>query len=145
MTDPLSVAASVAGVLSLGLEICKGVVKYCDAWRGSDTEIASLTLRAEQLSRTLGHLRKVLDDAEGLDLALADNIRGNVLSNSAQITKIHEQLVKCGVAPGQASGFHDKVRDVVRKARFPFVREMLVGMKDLLAELQTNLHTALHV
>ncbi|KAL2849522.1 hypothetical protein BJY01DRAFT_210444 [Aspergillus pseudoustus] len=58
MTDPFSVAVSVAGILSLGLEICKGIVKYGDAWRGSDTEIATLTLKAEQLSHTLGHLKK---------------------------------------------------------------------------------------
>jgi hypothetical protein len=145
MTDPLCIAAGVAGVLSLGLEFCKGIINYCDAWWGWDTEIANLTLKAEQLSHTLSHLRGVSDDAEGLDLALTNNIRGIALSNSAQIIKLDERLVKCGVASGQATGFHDKVRDVVRKARYPLAREMLLRMQDLLSELQTNLHTALHV
>ncbi|KAL2830590.1 hypothetical protein BDW59DRAFT_158497 [Aspergillus cavernicola] len=110
MADPFSVAASVSGVLSLGIEVCKGIIKYCDAWR-----------------------------------AVADNIRGMILANKHQITQLHGKLAKCEAASSQAADLYDKIRGVVKKAKYPFLRDSLLGMKDVLSELQANLHTGLHM
>ncbi|KAL4882643.1 hypothetical protein BJY04DRAFT_217138 [Aspergillus karnatakaensis] len=145
MTDPFSVAASVAGVLSLGIEVCKGIIKYTDAWRGSDAEIANVTLKAEQLSNTLRQLEKVLNDAGSLDSAVVHNIRGIILANNNHIVKLREQILKCEAVPGPAADMKDKVRVVIKRAKYPFVRDSLLRMKDVLGELQVNLHTALHV
>ncbi|KAL5341153.1 hypothetical protein BJX70DRAFT_396202 [Aspergillus crustosus] len=122
MADPFSVAASIAGVLSLGIEVCKGIIRYCDAWRGSDSEIANVTLKAEQLSNTLAQLAK-----------------------SWTMPGLHAQVMKCGTTTGPAADFQHKVRGAVRRATYPFLRDSLLGMKDVLGELQRNLHTALHV
>ena len=36
MADPLSISASVAGLVSLGLTVCSGILQYYGAWKGSE-------------------------------------------------------------------------------------------------------------
>ncbi|KAL3459431.1 hypothetical protein BJX64DRAFT_291255 [Aspergillus heterothallicus] len=109
MTALFSVAASVAGVLSLGLEICKRTIRYGDALRGSDTDIASLTLMAEQLAHTLGHLKRVLDDVGDLDPTLADNIREIILTNKHKSPSSTHSLQDVGLGLDKRLGSRKKL------------------------------------
>ncbi|KAI9924721.1 hypothetical protein MW887_006577 [Aspergillus wentii] len=138
MSDPLSVTASAAGLISLGLETCKGIVKYCDAWRGSDEEIANLTTKAEGLSKTLKHLDRILIETDQIDPEIASDISAKIVANRSWITKLNEKISKC-VATSQDNG---RIQTTARKAMYPFRRDTLLGMKDILHGLQMNLHTA---
>lgn len=60
MADPLSVAASVAGVVSVGLEIAKGLYKLADGIGSAGREVRSLASEVNTISRLFGRVRTQL-------------------------------------------------------------------------------------
>jgi hypothetical protein len=53
MAEPLSMAASAAGLLVIGIESCKLLVAYCDAIQSLNTDIDNLKIKSEGLLSTL--------------------------------------------------------------------------------------------
>ena len=49
MGDPLSVAASVVGLISLGIQVTKSLVKYYSLYRLQDSAIDSTTKKLNNL------------------------------------------------------------------------------------------------
>lgn len=41
MGDPLSTVASAVGIVSLGLQVCQGIVQYYSHWKDYTVDIAS--------------------------------------------------------------------------------------------------------
>ena len=42
MTDPLSVAASVAGLIPLGIHVTQSLVDFCTSYRDQDCDLANV-------------------------------------------------------------------------------------------------------
>lgn len=75
MADPFSIAASVAGILSLGIESCKLIVKYCDDFHCADEQIDSIALTAGGLLSTLQQIDTLLKETDGIHPKIASDIR----------------------------------------------------------------------
>lgn len=142
MTDPLSIAGSVAGILSLGIESCKLIVKYCDDLRGADDQIESIALKAGGLLSTLQQIDTLLKETDGVHPKIASDIREKVLQNESWITKINERVARLSMATS-SNGLSDKLRTTAKKAVFPLKKGSLVDTVEILQGLQMNLHTAL--
>ena len=65
MADPLSVSASVAGLITIADIVIRNGYKYITAVKNSDKAVASLVNEVNSLSGTLHSLRNI---AEGLEL-----------------------------------------------------------------------------
>lgn len=141
MADPFSVAASVAGILSLGIESCKLIVKYCGDFNGADDQIESIALKAGGLSSTLQQIDTLLKETDGVHPKIADDIREKILQNETWITKINERVARLSTAT--SSGLSDKLRATAKKAAYPLKKSSLVDTVEILQGLQMNLHTAL--
>lgn len=141
MADPFSVAASVAGILSLGIESCKLIVKYCDDFHGADDQIESIALKAGGLLSTLQQIDTLLKETDGVHPKIADDIREKILQNETWVTKINERVARLSMAT--SSGFSDKLRATAKKAAYPLKKSSLVDTVEILHGLQMNLHTAL--
>ncbi|KAL2816034.1 hypothetical protein BDW59DRAFT_12369 [Aspergillus cavernicola] len=144
MVDPFSVAASAAGLLSLGIESCKLIVNYCDGVRGFDDQIDSIGLKADGLLSTLQQIESLLNQTDGIHPTIAADIKEKVLQNENWIRKINERVMRWSVATqNQNTELSDKLRATAKKAVYPFQKESLMGTVDILQGLQMNLHTAL--
>lgn len=53
----MDVAGSVVGIVSLGIQVCQGLLTYYDGWRGYKTDVDSTRESIEDLSSTLTLLR----------------------------------------------------------------------------------------
>lgn len=53
MSDPLSISASAAGLISLGLEVTKGLIQYYESWKDSHDNVATMLESLEALFKTL--------------------------------------------------------------------------------------------
>jgi hypothetical protein len=53
MADPLSVTASAAGLVSLGLQVCSGITQYLDALKCRDQELNSARRYVQSLEAAL--------------------------------------------------------------------------------------------
>lgn len=67
MSDPFSVAAGAVGVISLGIQLCKEISSYTEAWQGYDGDIQSIGLTAESLKIPLKRLRDLVEDTRLTD------------------------------------------------------------------------------
>jgi hypothetical protein len=142
MADPISVAASVAGIISLGIESCKLIVKYCDDFHGADDQIESIALKAGGLSSTLQQIDTLLKETDGVHPKIADDIREKILQNETWITKINKRVASLSMA-SSSNGLSDKLRATAKKAAFPLKKSSLNDTVEILQGLQMNLHTAL--
>lgn len=70
MSDPVSVAGSAVGVISLGIQVCQQIVSYCQSWRGYDQDIQKVASKADGLRTPLKKLREMIEKC-------SDNRSGN--------------------------------------------------------------------
>ena len=49
MTEPLSVAASVTGLISLGIQVTQSLVDFYNAYKNRDSDLVHITERLESL------------------------------------------------------------------------------------------------
>ena len=65
MTDPLSISASIAGLMTIADIVIRNGYKYIKAVRESDKAVASLINEVNSLSGTLHSLRNIAEGLEG--------------------------------------------------------------------------------
>lgn len=76
MGDPFSVAASAVGVVSLGIQICQGLLSYYDGFKSFDRTIDSTCQKIENLRATFEICRELLN------------------TSGTTISKAHKNVVK---------------------------------------------------
>lgn len=62
MTEPLSVAASVAGLISLGIQVTQSLVEFYNAYKNRDSDLVDMAERLESLLDIFQCLGKTLSD-----------------------------------------------------------------------------------
>ncbi|KAL3462456.1 hypothetical protein BJX64DRAFT_288358 [Aspergillus heterothallicus] len=134
--------ADPAGLIALGIESCKLILKFCDGWRNFDDDLDNIKIKAEGLLSTLKLIGSLLSQNTAIQPAIAAEITTKVLENEKWINKINERVTKWSVVT-QAAGFGDKVRATGKKLTYPFRKDALLDTVKILEGLQMNLHTAL--
>ncbi|KAL3496723.1 hypothetical protein BJX62DRAFT_231927 [Aspergillus germanicus] len=119
MVEPLSMAASAAGLLAIGIESCKLRVAYCDGFQSLDTDIDNLKIKSEGLLSTLQIIDSLLS-TPATSLANHPTIAADITS----------KILACE-------------KWINKRVMYPFRRETLLDTLKILEGLQTNLHTAL--
>lgn len=113
MSDPLSISAGVAGIISLGLEVTKGLMYYYEAWKGSKDAIATLFESLEALSKTLSLLREKIAASPFISKDSADHFAENVASCARAIQRLENELKKAQAKkPGLTA--------MMRRCQYPF-------------------------
>ena len=52
MGDPLSITASAAGLVSLGLTVCSGLLDYYNVWKDQPSDVSDMCESLGALSKT---------------------------------------------------------------------------------------------
>ncbi|KAL4909573.1 hypothetical protein BDW74DRAFT_174776 [Aspergillus multicolor] len=134
--------ADPAGLIALGIESCKLIVRFIDDWRGFDDDLDNLKVKAEGLLSTLKLISSLLSQNPAIQPAIGTEIAAKVMENEQWIKKINQRVAKWSLAT-QNAGLGDKVRAAGKKITYPFRREALLATVKILEGLQMNLHTAL--
>ena len=93
MSDPLSIAASAAGLVSLGLTVCSGLLDYYKAWTDQDSDVSIMCESLDALSRTF----ELLDDKVRhplLDRKSVDRVTESIIACAAGIQGLRSKLDK---------------------------------------------------
>ena len=145
MTDPLSVAAGIAGLVSLGIQVTESLVKFYTSYKDQDTDVARMTTKLESL----------LDTFYGLDAALQSrrfrpdekdlikNIESSVRNCDDLIQELKEEIQKFD--KDSASGFTGTIRAAGRRAAYPFRQSTLQKLDEAIGEIRLNLTFTLGV
>ena len=141
MGDPLSISASVAGLISLGLSVSSGLIDYYGAYKDSQDDIATMHSSVEALSNIFKLLNeKVLPDMGGprpmFSRETVDRVTESIITYTSELHKLRNKLNKAkGTKPGLNSQIH--------KAQWSFKQETLKKLQSTVTDLRDNLGLAL--
>ena len=145
--DPISIATGTAGIVSLGLQICGGLVTYCKAWSCYDRDVEKALERLTCLSLTLESLDKTLSTYEIDKHDTADNVgvaRDKIHSCISNLNTLHSILVELQLI-GQPAGVLDKIHNVRLRSIALFNKEKFRRLQDSVEDTQRKLDSAMQI
>ncbi len=145
MGDPLSIAASVAGLISLGIQATQSLVKFYTSYKHQNSEIAGMTERLESLSSILQALDKTLSNRKFQvdEQSLIGNIETSIKSCDDLIQELQEECQKFDKA--MSGGIKAVFGAAGRRATYPFRQSTLQKLDENIDELRRNLSIAIDV
>lgn len=147
MGEPFSAAASTASFVSLGIQVCGGLISYCRAWKSHDKKIEEAQARLTDLELTLKNLSSILPMIESLDDSTAESLHGarqKIRSCTAALNKLNDALFETE-SISQPAGILDKLHNVRVRSTWLFNKERLEGFRGSVAQTQSNLRSAIQI
>lgn len=142
MAEAFGIAGSAVGIVSLGIQITQGLLKYYGSWKGQDIGIASVCASLDSLSETLKILEKTTQPPTRFNKNIKDNVEKNVNAMSGAVRKLHDELSKFHDVESSKLGARLAMRRHVRRAFYPFKEETLNRIQRVVTEARLNLHLA---
>jgi VCBS repeat-containing protein len=141
MSDPLSISASVAGLLSLVIQVADGTYQYASSARNAPAAVAALLRELQALKTVLVKLDDLTHN--NLSLQAIPKRDANAVSLldikdcTAEIEKIHRKL-------GSRLNFRGKMK-VVQHLIWPFLENKTLQMVQTLHSYVDIFHLALSI
>ncbi|OAP62723.1 hypothetical protein AYL99_01950 [Fonsecaea erecta] len=143
MGDPLSVAASVAGLLSLGLQSTEYLYKYYTACRDQHRDLAKIADQLGGLYQSVKTIDKVVHTRTWRpnEQSIIQDIEKSVTRSETAIRGLEGEVGKFKNEPN--SDWGKKAVVVGRRAAYPFKRSTLEDLGDDVNDFRDNLSIAL--
>ena len=143
MADPVSVAGSAVGVISLAITTCQGLISYYNSWETQDQNVNDAKGKMERLRSSLSALEEIMPKISSSS-AIAEHVERCVLSCGEGTARLDQFLERCrkDLAP---LSLKDKLRVFKQKAIFPFRESSLDRLREIVRDLEGDLGTALQV
>ena len=142
--EAFAIASNAAGLLSLGIEVCKGLLTYYRSYRNAESDIVGMYSSIETLTKTLILLESVVQN-DIFDRQIVENVEKSILSTQNGIRSLGKKLDKIRLHQGEKDGWVEKTKTPFRKAIYPFKQSVLVKLQELANELRDDLALALNV
>jgi hypothetical protein len=141
MADPFSVAGTAVGIISLGIQTCKGIVWYIDTAKDAKEKAERLRLEVEQLADILESLENTVTQAGVSSTATLTVTSTGISACASALEQIKERLgTRSSI--GQ-SRIKTRVQIIKERLSYPFKEGDLVYWKNALDHVQQHLQTAL--
>lgn len=141
MTDPLSIAAGTAGLISLSMQITQTLIRFYSSYKHRDSNIVQTIKKLESLSGILQILESTLQHRS--NDPLIHQIDSSV-QNSREI--IQELQQECTKLTASSSNFTwSATKAVGRRAAYPFRASTLKKLDEDVDEMRSYLSFALDV
>ncbi|KAI1736874.1 hypothetical protein F4680DRAFT_430391 [Xylaria scruposa] len=137
MAAAFGIAASVSGIVSLGLELSTRIITYVDAVRRCDEEVNAVQRQTKNIQSSLDILKNAIPD-----IALKHPIAGNTVlealkSSERELEALKEFMKTLTDSTGQPQNFNLNFKHAKKKMQFPFHRRTLEALQQRLD--RTNL------
>ncbi|KAL9122532.1 MAG: hypothetical protein Q9187_000914 [Circinaria calcarea] len=142
MADPVSAAGTAVGVVSVGIQVCQGLLSYYAAWKSYSGDITHLYSKIDGFKSTLENLETTLQTLSPQSTSATQNVIEKIASCQNAIEKLREILGKCR-SINVPQGIRGKVKMHGENALYPLRKGILQGLKTTIADLQDNLDSAL--
>ena len=144
--DGVSLAGSIAGIASLGIQVTQSLVDYYSAWTTQYSSVASIIERLRHLSDTLEILRSqstnysILKDNPGI----LESIKGFIHGCEKCISELRTECDKFKDVDS-ADGLRAFARSSARRIAYPFRQSTLQKLDEDIEEFVLQLLLALQV
>lgn len=144
MTDPISIPAGVAGLLSLSIQVSQSLFKFYTTYKDQDS---NLDQTARKLADLVAAFRNVEDALKGRrfrrdEEPLVQNITRSIEGCEEIITEHEKERKKYDPAFGR--GVRDTARIAGRRIAYPFRQSTLQKLDEDISEMRSTLTVALH-
>jgi hypothetical protein len=136
----LGVVSGVAGLISLGITLCKGVLAYYDAFKGSDDAIDKMCLSMEHVGKTLLVISSTLTRGN-FDRATIIMVETSVRSCTQSLDALAKKLEKIRSVRDDGT-WKARLKNAKRQTLYPFKESTLVKMREVCDDLKDNLTLA---
>jgi predicted sulfurtransferase len=138
----MEVGASVVGILSLGLQVTGGIVKYVSALDGQHDEFLQIRRHNDALRTTLIALKTLSPSLQGHSAQLSAAAEQHFQLLNTTLRKADELHVKLAAQSG-STNWKTKVKNGTKLVTYPFRRPELQSLAQYLHEANCNLQLAL--
>lgn len=141
--EALGVASGAAGILSLGIAVCQGLLQYYSSWKDAESEVAGMYDSIEALTQILLLLLPAIEhrDLDGNVVALIEN---HIVSCQQGIEQLRKKLDKVKITALQP-GSSGKAKAQFWKTLYPFKESTLTKLQGMGNELRDQLSLSLDV
>lgn len=143
MADPASIIGTAVGVISLGIQVCQGLVSYYEKWKSLDDDIAHLHASIDGLRITLENLKNILPKFKNSNATIVADVEKKILLSINGIRKMEEVLNKC-YSSVSANIAQQRGYRLVQKTFYPFKKATLQELNSYVTNLEHGLKTSLH-
>lgn len=145
MTDPLSLTGSAVGIISLGLSLCKTIVRYAQDVQGQSDDMNYLAAKASNIRSLLKNLRELIEETENDLPDVALDLESKALGLQVYLNRLKGPIEKYMRAQDAVKSVRSKARRTWETAIYHFKKEELFEVRDCLQSMEMDLNTALNV
>ena len=144
MAEAFGVAGSAVGVISLGIQVCQGLLAYYDFWKGCHQDIENTSKSIASLCEILERVLRVTGYQTDQDEAVDQQISNIAKQCSANIGILSAELTKFEKYADTAD-VRTKIKSHMRRLYYPFRESTLAKLRDLIQDIRDNLVAALGI
>lgn len=147
----MEVAASVAGLISLGIQVTGGLFAYIDAFTDRDGDLHATSKRISLLHSQLQTIESISQFSEAKHQYAAGSVRACIIECEIQLKPLEDflleegggQLVCSKTSDSNGSKLKEAVARIKKKGTYPFKRSKVEALKRRLDDATNALGTAL--
>jgi len=141
----LGVAGSVVGIVSLGIQVTQGLLKYYGSWKDQDSDVSEMCISLDALSRTLTILLETIQPPAKFGMSITENVEKNIKNIDQALSKLKDVLRKVQGPESPKPGVRSAMQRQLWRALYPFTKETLSKIQRIVSEAHLNLNFALQV
>lgn len=142
----IAVAASAAGLASLGIQCCKGLRTYYSSFKAYDEQIGANIEQTQVLAVLFENLERVLsrNAANPARTSSLQRVDGILSKCRDRVERLRSVLEKCQ-STTLPSGQLGSLQKIKTRALFPFRQQTLITVRENVESLRSNLQFALNI
>ncbi|RWA09802.1 hypothetical protein EKO27_g5280 [Xylaria grammica] len=142
MAEAFGVAASVAGIVSLGLELSTRIITYIDAVRHLDEGISAIYRQTKTLQSSLEVLKDALPDLALKHQVAGDTVLAALKSGELELGALKDFMERLTGSIGQSQNLKSHLKHASKRMLFPFHRGNLEALQQRLDRANVSLDAA---
>ncbi|KAK3615538.1 hypothetical protein LTR56_026528 [Elasticomyces elasticus] len=138
------IAGSAVGIVSLGIQVCQGLLQYYGDWKGYHKDTEASHKAVQRLTETFVLLAQVLNGNVVVNDAQRRNVENCVAGREDSVGHLRDRLAELRKYEHPAA-FREKVKASGSRLLYPFKKESLDVVGNLVQEILQRLMLAVNV
>ncbi|KAF5601698.1 uncharacterized protein FSUBG_8064 [Fusarium subglutinans] len=144
MSDPLSVAGSAVGIISLGIQVCQGLISYLQSFKSQDQDIQDSLKDVQTVVSILYSLKGILPKVDESSSG-TPAIRRCLAESEEKLREFQQFSLKLRGTQSQEHNVLEKMGHASRALLYPFREGKLKSLSQSLKGLLQNLSLCLDI
>ncbi|KAI0509426.1 hypothetical protein F5B22DRAFT_638062 [Xylaria bambusicola] len=142
MADPIGVAGTAVGVVSLGLQVFGTLKQYLDDINSRDEQVTKTRSYLEQLKETLDIIDNATRSLQAAHQTPSNVVLSCLVSCKAEMNTLQAKLQEHG--PPQQINVKEKLKDFKKRIQYPFQIHAIKEIENCLEHIIDKLLLAIH-